>query len=151
MSDSQFKSVLRQFVSWNKDSLHAALVNDSHSDTTTGGTITGHGVRERPTDKAQTLISAHSNLVLCITETINIRGSRTADSEWLLVNTSAQWNAVHFAAVVLVPSSDDNTGLQIVLVIVTQLSEQRRNSSDSRSFAMLNSTHESNSATLTSL
>lgn len=88
----------------------ALLSQHYHPDDTSRGAVPLDRLLERLLDKCHGFRLIHAFLPVGVAETINVRGSRTANRIGLLVQGAAERDVVHLTTVAGVPASDNEAG-----------------------------------------
>lgn len=74
-------------------------------------------------DEVNTLLLSHFGLVGFLTETVNVSGTGSSNGVILLVKGASKGYTVHLSSVLIVVSRDNDSGRQVVLVVVAKLLE----------------------------
>mmetsp|Transcript_100714 Transcript_100714/g.139938 ORF Transcript_100714/g.139938 Transcript_100714/m.139938 type:complete len:240 (+) Transcript_100714:1-720(+) len=126
-----------EFVAADHLASDSVLVDNARPDHASTRAIPCHGQRKRVAHELKALLLGHALLELAVTVAVDVCRARSANGEGLAHQRAAKGNAEHLATLLSVPASHNNAGLQAVLVVVAEVTEERRRSCHARSLAQL--------------
>mmetsp|Transcript_3218 Transcript_3218/g.8750 ORF Transcript_3218/g.8750 Transcript_3218/m.8750 type:complete len:273 (-) Transcript_3218:7-825(-) len=115
---------VRQLVALQDVLLDAVLGDDQGPDHAAGGAVTGHRVRNALPDELEAFRLRHVRPVVRVHEAGDVAGAAAVARIVHLVDGAAKRDRVDLAAPLLVVARDDETGHQVVLVVVGDRLEQ---------------------------
>mmetsp|Transcript_18352 Transcript_18352/g.52416 ORF Transcript_18352/g.52416 Transcript_18352/m.52416 type:complete len:257 (-) Transcript_18352:180-950(-) len=125
LEDWRSRSV-RELVARGVVAIGSLLRNDDCSDDTTTGSIARDCMRARLLGKRPSLGHRHTHSELSIQQTLDEDASRSASGDRHLQARASQADVVDGPAFHRIPASDDDSGAQVVLVVVDQTTHQMR-------------------------